>query len=72
MSYIKVENKDHLYRNKENNSIINTDYESYRLYEKMYIKKYRENKRIDSLEDDINNIKSDLTEIKDLLKNLLK
>jgi hypothetical protein len=72
MNYIKVENKDHLYRNKQNNSIINTDYESYKLYEEMYIKKYKENKRIESLENDINNIKSDLSEIKDMLRNLSK
>lgn len=72
MSYIKVENKDHLYRNKENNSIVNMDYESYKLYEEMYRKKYKENKRIESLENDINNIKSDLSEIKGMLRNLSK
>lgn len=72
MSYIKVENKDYLYRNKENNSIVNTDYESYKLYEEMYRKKYKENKRIESLENDVNIIKNDLNEIKDLLRNLSK
>lgn len=72
MSYIKVENKDYLYRNKENNSIVNTDYESYKLHEEMYRKKYKENKRIESLENDVNSIKNDLSEIKDLLRNLSK
>lgn len=72
MSYIKVENKDYLYRNKENNSIVNTDYESYKLHEEMYRKKYKENKRIESLENDVNIIKNDLNEIKDLLRNLSK
>jgi hypothetical protein len=71
-NYLKVENKEHLYRNVENNSIINSDYESYKVYEEMYRRKYNEKKRIESLENDINSMKSDLKEIKDLLRNFSK
>lgn len=71
-NYLKVENKEHLYRDKENNSIINSDLESYKIYEELYRKKYHEKKRIDMIENDISNIKNDLSEIKDLLRNLAK
>lgn len=70
MDYIKVKDKDHLYRNKDNNSLVNSDYESYKIYEDLYRKKYQEKKRIDNLESELSNIKNDLNEIKNLLKNL--
>jgi hypothetical protein len=70
MNYIKVKDKDHLYRNPDNNSIINTDYESYKIYEELYRKKYNEKKRIENIENDLNSLKEDLNEIKKLLRNL--
>jgi chromosome condensin MukBEF ATPase and DNA-binding subunit MukB len=70
MNYIKVKDRDHLYRNKENDSIINSDYESYKLYNELYKKKYTEKEKIKNLENDVNEIKNDLNEIKTLLRNL--
>lgn len=71
MTYIKVKDKEHLYRNESNNSIINTDYESYKAYEDLYRKKYNEKKRIENIESDLNQLKGDLNEIKELLRNLV-
>ena len=70
MDYIKVKDKDHLYRDKNNNSLINSDYESYKLYEELYKNKYKEKKRIENLENDVTEIKNDLNEIKNLLRGL--
>jgi len=70
MDYIKVKDKDFLYRNKDNNSIINSDYDSYKIYEELYKSKYNEKKRIESIENDLNDLKNDLNEIKNLLRNL--
>lgn len=70
--YLKVEDKDHLYRDVTNNAIVNSDYQSYKNYEELYRKKYMEKRRLEFLEEDVNNIKSDLKEIKELLRNLSK
>lgn len=70
MKYIRVKDNDHLLRDRTTNAIINSDYESYKNYENEYRKKYFEKKRMEQMESDIVNIKSDLDEIKTLLRNL--
>lgn len=69
MNHIKVKDKDYLYRDSNNNSLINSDYESYKIYENLYKKKYKENERIQSLENQLCILKDDINEIKNLLTN---
>lgn len=68
MTYIKVKDKDNLYRDSTSNGIINADIQEYNLYVQNYKKKYDETKKIVDLENDLNHIKDDIQEIKSLLR----
>jgi hypothetical protein len=70
MDYIKVKGHENLIRDPITNSIINTNMSEYKEY--IYRKNFKieEDQKIQNLENDMNNIKSDLSEIKYLLRNL--
>lgn len=70
MAYSKVEGHSNLVRDEKTNAILNTNMSDYNNY--MRLKKIKENnnKRVEDLENDMNNIKNDLNEIKNLLRNL--
>lgn len=70
MTYIKVKGHDHLIRDPETNSIINTNMSEYKEYISRRDSKVEENQKIQNLERDLDNIKCDLDEIKCLLRNL--
>jgi hypothetical protein len=70
MTYIKVKGHDHLIRDPETNSIINTNMLEYKEYISRRDSKIEESQKIQNLERDLNNIKCDLDEIKCLLRNL--
>lgn len=72
MEYIKVKDKNNLVRDTYSNGIVNTDYENYKKYVDSYKRKVEESNRIQKLESEIDNIRTDLNEIKDLLRNLSK
>ena len=67
---IPVEGQRDLYRDKRTNAIINTnknDYESYIMRRESL---QNQKKKIESIEDEIVNVKNDLDEIKMLLRRL--
>ena len=71
MSYIKIKNNNHLYRDTESNCIINTNKSE---YEKYMLRKKAMMKNRDEIRDacrEINNLKQELFEIKDLIKKLV-
>lgn len=70
MSYSRVENKEHLIRDSENNAIINTDFNAYEAYKVEYRKKLQEKKNMTNMEEELKSLKSDIDEIKSLLRNL--
>lgn len=70
MAYIKVKGHDHLIRDPETNSIVNTNMTEYKEYISRRDSKIEENRKIQNLEKDLDNIKCDLDEIKCLLRNL--
>jgi hypothetical protein len=70
MDYIKVKDKNYLLRNSETNAIINTDIKGYEEYESNYKRLFAQNQRISNLENNVDLIKNDLNEIKNLLRNL--
>jgi len=72
MNYLRVEDKDGLVRDCETNAILNTDTNAYNEYVRNYQTKLKENKRIEDLENKIGDIKSDIDEIKNLLKEFSK
>jgi hypothetical protein len=71
MNYIKVKDKDYLLRDIESNGIINSDDIGYKAYVENYKRTYNESKRINTLENDVSSIRSDLDEIKTLLRNFV-
>jgi len=70
MDYIKVKGRDHLVRDPRTNSIINTNRNEYEQYMIRKQTNEDEQQRILNLESDVASMKSDLTEIKNLLRGL--
>ena len=71
MSYIKVKNNNHLYRDTESNSIINTNKSEYEQYLARKKHKQSEVNKVDSLERDVSTLRNEITEIKDMLRSLV-
>lgn len=70
MGFIRVKDKNGLYRDESNSAIINMNENEYNTYLESYKKVYSEKQKIKNLENDVNEIKSDLNEIKNLLRGL--
>ena len=71
MSYIKVKNNNHLYRDTESNCIINTNKSEYEQYLARKQQKQSEVNKVDNLERDISTLRNEITEIKDRLRSLV-
>ena len=72
MEYTKVEGHSHLLRDSKTNSIINTNMVEYQEYLNRRNVKADENQKVQAIEEEVYNIKNDISEIKSLLKELLK
>ena len=70
MTHSKVGGNDSLVRDENTNAVLNVNMNEYRKY--LQSKKVKENEvsRIKNLENDLVNMRSDLDEIKTLLRNL--
>jgi flagellar biosynthesis component FlhA len=71
MNYLKVEGHNNLLRDPHTNSIINTNMTEYQQYLARRNVKNDENQKLQNLEEDMSNMKSDLNEIKSLLRSLI-
>jgi hypothetical protein len=71
MSYLKVEGHSNLIRDPKTNSIINTSMSDYQEYLNRKNIASKGNEKIESIEEDLANMKSDLDEIKFLLRSLI-
>ena len=71
MEYAKVEGHSHLLRDSKTNSIINTNMIEYQEYLNRRSIKTDENQKVQTIEEEVYNIKNDISEIKSLLKELL-
>jgi hypothetical protein len=71
MEYAKVEGKQNLVRNLNTNAIINTNSAEYNQYITLRRMKQNEENKINSLENEIIGLKTDLGEIKSLLKEIV-
>jgi hypothetical protein len=72
MKKIKVENNTNLYRDSNTNAIVNTNTTEYKNYMNSLKYRKKEISKIKQIEDDVNSVKQDLQEIKDLLRCLIK
>lgn len=72
MEYAKVEGYSYLLRDSNTNSIINTNMVEYQEYLNRRNVKADENQKVQTIEEEVYNIKNDISEIKSLLKELLK
>lgn len=71
MEYLKVDGYNNFLRDPITNSIINTNMTDYNQYIERKKIKENDNQKIQNLQDDVANIKSDLGEIKSLLRSLI-
>lgn len=71
MDYLKVEGYNHLLRDKNTNSIVNTNMSEYQEYITRRDAKREENQKVQNLEEELGTIKDDINEIKTLLRSLL-
>ena len=65
MNHLKVKDNDHLYRDVNNGAIINTDRSSFEKYKKS-------RQKFQSMEQELDYVKSEISEIKLLLKEIVK
>ena len=72
MSYIKVEGHTSLVREKNSNGIVNTDTNAYTIYMQRVKEARKSNDDLKNACREINNLKAELTEIKQLLGKLVK
>ena len=72
MSYIKVEGHSSLVREQVSNGIVNTDKNAYTIYMQRVKEARKSNNDLRYAVREINNLKSELFEIKELLGKLVK
>ena len=72
MSYIKVEGHSSLVREQVSNGIVNTDKNAYTIYMQRVKEAKKSNNDLRYAVREINNLKAELTEIKQLLGKLVK
>ena len=70
-NFIKVEGNDNLVRDRNTNQIINTNESEYQQYIARRKQKKLEKEKSLSVEEDLANLKSEMSEIKSLLKELV-
>jgi|TARA_R110002012_G_scaffold277247_1_gene464454 predicted transcriptional regulator len=70
MSYLKVKNRDGLYRDTNSNAILNDNVSDFDRYIENRKKMIKNNERVEDLEQSFQDMKNDLDDIKNLLKKL--
>ena len=71
MTYLKVEGHGELYRDSTTNSIVNRNTSDYNTYMSQKKMRDNENQKVDSMEQNLADLKSEINEIKSLLKDLV-
>ena len=71
MSTVKVKGHPHLYRDLKSQAIINTDSDAYARYMARKVKQSKKDDEMRKVVREVNEIKSEMFEIKDLLKKVL-
>jgi len=71
MKYSKVDGHKNLIRDEETKAIINTNMSDYNKYVMQRKIKERDNQKLQLLEENVDSIKSDIEEIKTILRSLI-
>jgi DNA-binding ferritin-like protein len=71
MQHSKVNGHSNLIRDEETKAIINTSMSDYNAYMSQKRSKEKENQKIQTIENNVANLKSDLDEIKNLLRRII-
>ena len=71
MGYAKVQDKPGLVRDESTDQIINTNTHEYEQYITRHKKRFEQKEREKSVEEDLADLKSEMNEIKSLLKELV-
>tara|TARA_A100001388_G_scaffold169206_1_gene126472 strand:- start:346 stop:573 length:228 start_codon:yes stop_codon:yes gene_type:complete len=69
--FLKVEGHSYLLRDTDSNAIINVDKKGHGKYLALRRLKQKDVARVDSLENDVKELKSDISDIKDMIGKLL-
>lgn len=69
--YIKVKDNDALLRDQKSNAIVNDSKYEYDKYMRLKKQKQDEMNRVNKIEDEVDTIKNDVNEIKNLLKSFI-
>jgi len=70
--YIKVKDRSTLLRDQGSNAIVNDSKYEYENYMRLKRQREKENDKVNHLESEIDTLKSDVSEIKDLLKSFIE
>ena len=70
--YAKVTGKENLVRDERNGAILNVDNNALKSYKLARDNRIKQLEKEERMENEIDNTKTDVSEIKDLLKNLIK
>ncbi len=71
ISMINVEGNSDLKRDPKSNAIINTNASDYERYVKFRNVKQRENAKVSNMEEDLDRLKNEISEIKSLLREIV-
>ncbi len=71
MAYTKIEGHPNLIRNTESQSIVNTNSEEYSRYLSTLKIKQKDKTKVEVLERDLNDIKEEINQVKEMLQKLL-
>ena len=69
--YVKVESDKSLVRDVDSKAIINKNQSEFDKFLKLSQKKYEEKRKFDDMRSDLDSLKQDMNEIKTLLKNIM-
>ena len=70
-NYLKVESEDSLIRDVDSNAIVNKNQSEFDKFIRLSKKKYEEKKKFDDMRSDLDSLKEDMNEIKTLLRNIM-
>jgi hypothetical protein len=71
MEKLQVKGHANLFRDTSSNAILNTDMNAYQNYMESKKIKEKESQRMSDIESDLNSLKSDMNEIKTMLRSLV-
>ena len=69
--YLKVKSEDSLVRDVNSNAIVNQNKNEFDKFLELSRRKYEEKRKFDDMRSDLDSLKQDMNEIKTLLKNIM-